>query len=73
MGKPARLLRLPEWLFVLLVNLASRFKAGEGINGEMVKRQQLDLVFDDGQARVLFNYNPRPFEPVARDFSLPKF
>jgi len=72
LGKPVRLLRLPQWLFVLLVNLASRFKTISGINGEMVKRQKLDLVFDDQLARELFNYDPRSFQPVSGDFSLPK-
>ncbi len=71
LGKPARLLRLPQWLFVLLVNLISTFKSTAGINGEMVRRQRLDLVFDDEQARQLLDYNPRPFAPVAQDFSLP--
>jgi nucleoside-diphosphate-sugar epimerase len=69
--KPVRLLHLPQWLFVLLVNLASRLKAGGGINGEMVKRQKLDLVFDKRVAQEIFSYDPRPFEPAAEDFSLP--
>ena len=73
LGKPVRLLRLPQWLFVLLVNIASKFKAIDGINSEMVRRQRQDLVFEDQQARQLLDYNPRPFAPVAGDFSLPKF
>jgi nucleoside-diphosphate-sugar epimerase len=73
LGKPARLVRLPERLFVLLVNLANTFKIGGKINREMVKRQGVDLVFDDQQARRLLNYNPRPFAPVEADFSLPDF
>lgn len=71
LGKPVRLLRLPQWLFVLLINVIRTFKSTVGINGEMVRRQRLDLVFDDRQARQLLNYNPRPFAPVAEDFSLP--
>ena len=73
LDKPVRLLRLPQWLFVLLVKLANITRLSAGINSEMVRRQQLDLVFDDRQARQLLDYNPRPFAPVARDFSLPKF
>ena len=73
LGKPVRLLYLPQWLFVLLVNIASKFKAIGGINSEMVRRQRQDLVFEDQQARQLLDYNPRPFAPVAEDFSLPKF
>lgn len=73
LGKPVRLLRLPQWLFVLLVNLANTMRPNAGTNSEMVRRQRLDLVFDDRQGRELLNYNPRPFAPVAQDFSLPDF
>ena len=72
LGKPARLLRLPEWLFVLLVKLAGAFTGG-GINAEMVKRQRHDLVFEDRLARDLLGYKPRPFAPVEGDFSVPDF
>ncbi len=73
MNKPVRMIRLPQWLFMLLVRFANFFKMGQGINGEMVKRQQVDLVFDDQQARELLNYRPRSFSPAAEDFSLPDF
>ena len=69
--KPARVLCLPEWLFVFLVGFAQFLKPGGGINSEMVRRQAIDLVFDDQQARELLNYNPRPFRPSKADFSLP--
>ncbi len=71
--KPARLIRLPEWLFVLLIRLVGSSKIGAGTNAEMVKRQRLDLKFDDQLARELLYHNPRPFAPVAADFSLPEF
>ena len=58
---------------MLIVNIASNFKSMSGINSEMVRRQRLDLVFEDKQARQLLDYNPRPFAPVAKDFSLPEF
>lgn len=73
LGKPARLVRLPQWLFVFLVNIANIFKTNGGINSEMVRRQGIDLVFEDRQARELLNYDPRPFAPRVRDFSLPDF
>ena len=73
LGKPVRLLRLPEWLFVFLIKLANRFKKDGGINAEMVRRQQLDLVFEDPQAHQLLDFNPRSFNPDAGDFSLPDF
>lgn len=71
-GKPVRLLRLPEWLFVLMVKLASVFTGGR-INAEMVSRQQHDLVFEDQPARDLLDYKPRPFALTEADFSLPDF
>jgi nucleoside-diphosphate-sugar epimerase len=71
--KPVRLVRLPQWLFLLLVKILGTIKTGVGVNGEMVKRQKLDLVFDDRQARVLLDYDPRPFKPLESDFSLPSF
>ena len=73
MEKPAKLIRLPEWLFILLARFAGASRIGKGINIEMVKRQGLDLVFDDRKARELLNYKPRPFAPGKEDFSLPKF
>jgi nucleoside-diphosphate-sugar epimerase len=73
LGKPVRLLRLPQPLFVLLVDFAGFFKSTSGINSEMVRRQRRDLVFEDRQARQLLNYNPRPFAPRDRDFSLPNY
>jgi hypothetical protein len=73
LGKPVRLLRLPQWMFVLLVNLAVALKFGAGMNSEMVKRQNTDLVFDDRQARELLGFEPRSFNPGVEDFSLPKY
>ncbi len=70
-GKQARLLQLPQWLFVLAANLVNVIRPAGGINGEMVRRQRLDLVFDDRQARELLGYRPRPFNPQAGDFRLP--
>jgi len=69
LGKPVRLLRLPQWLFILLVKL----RPGSDINSEMVRRQADDLVFDDRPARELLEYRPRPFEPSEKDFLRPDF
>ena len=71
MGKPVRLLRLPEWLFVSMVNVAGLFRSDSGLNAEMVRRQAVDMVFDDHQARELLGHSPRPFDPTGGDFSLP--
>jgi len=58
LGRPIRLLRLPGWLFAFLVS-------------EMVKRQNIDLFFDDHEARELLDYDPRPFNLTISDFHLP--
>ena len=71
LGKPARLIRLPEWFLLGLLHLAKIFGAGGGINSEMIKRQRTDLVFSFRQAQELLGYSPRPFDPVEEYFSLP--
>lgn len=73
LGKPVRLLRLPEWLFVLMAGIANTIKLTAGVNSEMIRRQRSDLVFEDRQARELLNYKPRPFAPGPEDFTLPDF
>jgi nucleoside-diphosphate-sugar epimerase len=69
--KPARLARMPEWILVPLVNALAKTGFASGLNSAMVKRQLIDLVFDDSEARQLLNYNPRPFAPTGDDFNLP--
>ena len=71
LGKPVRLIRLPQWIFVMLIGFVNKVRSGSGVNAEMVRRQQLDLVFDDHPAREFLNYKPRPFEPDSADFSMP--
>ncbi len=73
LGKRSRLLQIPEWLFIFLVRLLVAVRPALGINAEMVRRQSVDLVFDDSQARVLLAYQPRPFKPSEKDFLLPEF
>lgn len=73
MEKKPRLVHLPQWMFVLLIKLYSVAKKAEGVNAEMVRRQLVDLVFDDHQARELLGFDPRPFNPGESDFSLPEF
>ncbi len=71
LGKPVRLLHLPQWLFVLALYMTGMIRPDAGVNSEMARRQRLDLVFDDRQARELLGYDPRPFKPVSKDFSMP--
>jgi len=69
--KSIRLLRLPGWVIFPLLKLWGVFANDSEINPEMVKRQLVDLVYDDRMARDLLDYNPRPFRPTRDDFYLP--
>jgi nucleoside-diphosphate-sugar epimerase len=74
---PARLLSLPEGLLVTLAHLVSlvpgTWRGGlRGVNAEMVRRQNRDLVFDDSGLRRALGWNPRPFEPGPEDFRVPE-
>jgi nucleoside-diphosphate-sugar epimerase len=73
LGKPVRLVHLPQWLFVLLVRLLGTVKQGLAINSEMVRRQKVDLVFENREAKESLNFKPRAFSPVKEDFELPDF
>lgn len=70
-ARQPRLPGLPEGLLVSLVKLALRLPAARGLNAEMVKRQNRNLVFDDSRLREALPYRPRPFEPTATDFEIP--
>lgn len=59
---PLKSLFLPARLLGFTLNLAARVLPGlSGLNGEMVRRQNLDLLVDDEQARVKLGWDPRPF------------
>lgn len=68
-GRRVRLASLPAGLFAALIRLASPFSAK--LNTGMVRRQAVDMVFDDRWLRDGLDYQPRPFEPIASDFELP--
>ena len=72
LDKKPRLVHLPQWLFILIISLVRAVKKGQGLNSEMVRRQQVDLVFDDQPARDLLDYDPRPYSPDESDFSMPE-
>jgi nucleoside-diphosphate-sugar epimerase len=68
-SRRARVVSLPAGLLAVLVQLGAAFRAN--LNAGMVRRQAVDMVFDDGWLREGLNYRPRPFEPSASDFELP--
>ncbi len=62
MGKTPRVITLPEAFLQVLAAMASG--AGvSGINAQMVRRMNLDQVFDYFEATRDFDYAPRGFEP----------
>jgi len=68
---PPRVLRLPPWMLFTVVGVVARLPTFKGVNREMVRRQNSDLVFDDAPLREALNYKPRPFRPTAADFEIP--
>jgi nucleoside-diphosphate-sugar epimerase len=72
-SRPVRLLSLPEGLMALLVRMLAILQPGTGANAEMVRRQNRDLMFDDGALRLALDWAPRPFEPCPGDFEVPDY
>ena len=66
-----RLPELPPGLLAATVRLAGLWPSLRELNPEMVRRQRIDLVFDDAQARQVLGHRPRPFQPGRDDFRLP--
>jgi nucleoside-diphosphate-sugar epimerase len=62
---------IPTALLQTAVSLASAIPAFRDINAEMVRRQAVDLVFDDSSLRTELAWNPRPFRPSPEDFEIP--
>jgi nucleoside-diphosphate-sugar epimerase len=68
-----RLLTLPEPVLAGAVRILPPFGRRRGLNAEMVRRQNRDLVFDDSALRRALDWSPRPFEPTAADFEVPQY
>lgn len=71
LGRTPRMPGLPEGVMVTLVRVSRAFGGLRGVNPEMIRRQNRDLVFDDRLARERLGHSPRPFAPTAEDFDLP--
>ena len=69
--KPRRIFSLPPWLLVALVRLLGLLPYLRGMNTQMVRRQNTDLVFDDSALKESLEYQPRPFRPSTGDFKNP--
>ncbi len=69
--RPRRVIGLPAGLLAAVVRLLSKIPSFQGMNQQMVLRQNIDLVFDDTPLMQELNYNPRPFKPGKSDFEIP--
>ena len=72
LGKPERVVHLPEGVLSGLLHFFTNFVGGHSINVAMIKRQRTGLVFSFQPAQELLGYNPLPFYPEVKDFSLPE-
>jgi uncharacterized protein YbjT (DUF2867 family) len=72
LDRPPRILAVSPRILAPALDLASRLGLLPGANGEMVRRQALNLVFDDQAVRAALKLSPRRFSPAARDFAKPE-
>jgi nucleoside-diphosphate-sugar epimerase len=68
---PERIIRLPAGLLAIMVWAARMLPALNGVSTEMVRRQKLDLVFDDSAARREAGHQARAFQLTQEDLCLP--
>jgi len=71
LDRPPRLLALPPALFAGIVALAGALRVPGAGSPEMVRRQAINLVFDDRAAREALGVSPRRFRPGPQDFRPP--
>ncbi len=71
LDRPTRLLSLPPSLLMAVLRVASTLRLARGINPEMIRRQAVNLVFDDSEARKTLGVRPRRFRPGPEAFSSP--
>lgn len=71
LGKPVRIVTVPGKLLAAVIYLGRLVPGLQQIRPEMVRRQGVDLVFDDTMAREFLGYSPRHFQPGPGEFSLP--
>jgi hypothetical protein len=66
-----RPMSIPAAILQFAAALASAIPAYRGINSEMVRRQAVDLVFDDSLLRTELDYESRAFRLSPEDFDIP--
>ncbi len=65
------ILTMPGAPLIGLFSLMGRFSKRASVFAEMLRRQAVDLIFDDGVARQIIDWAPREFAPTASDFQAP--
>jgi nucleoside-diphosphate-sugar epimerase len=71
-NRTIRLLALPGSVLAALVRIASMAGPLKGANAEMVRRQSIDMTFDNSVFREALGWNPRTFNPTPDDFRVPR-
>ena len=71
LDKPVRIISVPGPLFGALAYIGKLVPKLRNVRPEMIRRENLDLVFDDSIARDVLNYRPRPFAPGPDEFARP--
>jgi nucleoside-diphosphate-sugar epimerase len=70
-GEGVRTMTLDSRVLAVAVRLAALLPGLGGINPEMVRRQGMDMTFDDSAFRTTVGYQPRLFDPLPGDFEIP--
>jgi nucleoside-diphosphate-sugar epimerase len=71
LGKPVRIISVPRRMFTALAYISRVIPKLRGVRPEMIRREGVDLVFDDTTPREVLNYRPRIFAPGLAEFSRP--
>jgi uncharacterized protein YbjT (DUF2867 family) len=71
LDRPVRIVSVPRGLFTALTRVGRLHPKLRNVRPEMVRREAVDLVFDDTTPRQVLGYDPRPFRPGTADFRLP--
>ena len=63
LGKPARFVAVPEWVFHAAIRIVRLLPAKRGLHPEMATRMNVDLCFNHAEATKDFDFSPRLFLP----------
>ena len=63
LGKPARFVAVPEWIFRTAIQLVRLLPSRRGLHPEMATRMNVDLCFNHAEATRDFDFSPRLFLP----------